>query len=74
MTKTVEAIYTNGHLEPVEPLDLRENERVTVTVQTQQRLDPEERKAALRHFRESVEAGSFYLTGKLPTRDELHER
>ncbi|MBK8268031.1 MAG: antitoxin family protein [Planctomycetes bacterium] len=27
MTKVVEAIYTNGHLEPVEPLDLKENQR-----------------------------------------------
>lgn len=34
MTKVVEAIYTNGLLEPVEPLDLAEKERVKVVVHT----------------------------------------
>ena len=32
MTRTVEAVYQNGVLRPLEPLNLPENERVTVTV------------------------------------------
>jgi len=32
MTKSLEAIYQGGVLRPVEPLDLKENQRVTVTV------------------------------------------
>lgn len=35
MTKTIEAIYSNGVLRPVVPLtDLRENGRVTITITT----------------------------------------
>jgi predicted DNA-binding antitoxin AbrB/MazE fold protein len=33
MPITVEAVYENGVLKPAEPLPLREQERVTVTVQ-----------------------------------------
>ena len=34
MTLTVEAIYDNGVLKPVEPLPLQEHERVLVRIQT----------------------------------------
>jgi predicted DNA-binding antitoxin AbrB/MazE fold protein len=34
MTYTVEAIYENGVLKPVQPLPLREHERVRVSVET----------------------------------------
>ncbi len=34
MPLTVEAIYENGVLKPVEPLPLKENERVVVRIQT----------------------------------------
>ena len=33
MPLTIEAIYENGVLEPIEPLPLKEHEKVTVTVQ-----------------------------------------
>lgn len=33
MTRQVEAVYENGALRPLEPLGLREGEKVTVTVQ-----------------------------------------
>ena len=32
MTRHLEAIYQNGVLRPLEPIDLRENQRVMVTV------------------------------------------
>jgi predicted DNA-binding antitoxin AbrB/MazE fold protein len=33
MTLTIEAIYENGVLKPIQPLPLKEHERVQVTVQ-----------------------------------------
>lgn len=74
MTRTVEAIYTNGHLEPVESLDLPEQQRVRLTVEPLESKKEGAGDEAFRHFQESVEEGSFYLNGPLPTRDELHER
>jgi len=38
MTKTLQAVYENGVLRPLEPLPLKEHQRVTVTVS-----DPAER-------------------------------
>src|SRR5436190_16344285 len=32
MTRTVQAVYEKGLLRPLEPLNLQENERVTITV------------------------------------------
>ena len=32
MTKTLSAVYENGVLRPSEPLDLKESQRVTVTI------------------------------------------
>jgi predicted DNA-binding antitoxin AbrB/MazE fold protein len=34
MTLTVEAIYENGALKPVQPLSFKEHEKVQVTIQT----------------------------------------
>jgi predicted DNA-binding antitoxin AbrB/MazE fold protein len=36
MALTVEAVYENGVLKPVQPLPLKEHERVRVTVQVEQ--------------------------------------
>jgi predicted DNA-binding antitoxin AbrB/MazE fold protein len=36
MTLTIEAIYENGVLKPVQPLPLQEHERVRVTVESAQ--------------------------------------
>ena len=74
MTRVVEAIYTNGHLEPVEPLDLHENQRVTLTVQTSDQPDPVKRKAAFERLLKGIEEMNFRSTGPYPSRDELHER
>lgn len=74
MTKVVEAIYTNGRLELVEPLDLPENQRVTLTVQTSERPDPAKRRAAYQRLLAGIEEMNFRSTGLYPTRDELHER
>ncbi len=72
MTRVVEAIYTNGHLEPLEQLDLAERERVTLVVQTQP--DPSQREAALARLFELMDRTNLRLSTPLPSRDELHER
>ena len=74
MTRVVEAIYTKGHLEPVEPLDLAERERVTLIVQTREHVDTETKDAALRALLEGIAQSNFRSGGKLPTREELHDR
>lgn len=83
MTKVVDAIYTNGHLEPVEPLDLAEEQRVRLTIELAETVEeglPEMeptatgREAALRELFEQIEKMDFCSTGPYPTRDELHER
>ena len=77
MTKVVEAIYEDGVLKPVDPLDLAEladREAVTLTVQTRDRPDPAQRAAALARLRRGIAEMSFRSTRPYPTRDELHER
>lgn len=41
MTKRVKAVYENGILRPLEPLDLQEHQRVTVIVSKVPSLDEE---------------------------------
>jgi predicted DNA-binding antitoxin AbrB/MazE fold protein len=49
MSITVEAIYENGVLKPVQPLPLREHQRVQVCVQTEQSVARES--AGMLHWR-----------------------
>jgi predicted DNA-binding antitoxin AbrB/MazE fold protein len=73
MTRTTEAIFTNGVLKPTEPLHLREQERVRLTVETiEQNGAP--RAAAVQRMIEGFSKLRLRTNGRLPTRDELHER
>src|SRR5438876_384990 len=74
MTRVVEAIYSNGHLEPLEDLALAEQERVTLIVQRHDRPEPAQQDAALRVLLHGMKKSTFRSGGKLPSRDELHER
>ena len=42
MTKTIEAVYENGVLKPVQPLDLPDHQRVFITVDVPAIETPEE--------------------------------
>lgn len=42
MSQTIEALYEQGMLKPLQPLDLREQERVSVTVEPLLDLSPDE--------------------------------
>jgi hypothetical protein len=77
MTKVVEAIYENGVLKPVDPLDLAEladQQPVTLTIQTRDGRRPEERAVALANLRRGIAQMNFRSTGPYPARDELHDR
>lgn len=74
MTKPIEAIYANGSFQPVEELDLPDQQRVRLTVQVIPGDKERARGEAFRRVRERVARSNFSYGGPLPTRDELHER
>lgn len=74
MTQVTEAIYSDGVLKPVSPLDLLEQERVRVIVQQLDEPPASERSAALDELLRDAAESTLHLTGRLPTREELHDR
>ncbi len=74
MTKVVEAIFEDGVLTPLEQLDLREKQRVRLTVEPIDKIAESDREAALAEFEEGVRKMNFRSTGPYPRRDELHDR
>ena len=73
MTKRTEAVYSNGAPRPVDDLGLAEGQRVRLIVEL---VDdrPVDRAAAVARLRAATTEMQFRSSGKLPTRDELHER
>jgi predicted DNA-binding antitoxin AbrB/MazE fold protein len=73
MTQIIDAIFTEGVLKPVEELHLREAQRVRLIIEP---LDgpPRDRDAALKKLLTSLHSMQFFSEGKLPNRDELHDR
>ena len=72
--QVTEAIYTEGVLKPVDPIQLREKERVRVIVE---KIEPDERRdrdALLGRLRRGIESMSFRSRGPYPSREELHDR
>jgi predicted DNA-binding antitoxin AbrB/MazE fold protein len=83
MTKVVEAIYSQGMLQPLEPLELPDRQRVELTVRTvengrdalpQMAPTKEERERALHDLFAEIDRANLQLRVRMPTRDELHER
>ncbi len=74
MTKVVEAIYSHGVLRPLDPLQLLEDQRVRVTIETIDGQPTGDHEAALQRLMERLQRSSFSHGGPYPTRDELHER
>ena len=73
MTQTTEAIYTNGVLKPTRDLDLREQQRVRVIVET---IDDaaDDRAAAVARLKAGIDSMQFFSNGRLPSRNDLHDR
>lgn len=81
MTRITEAIYTHGVLKPAENLELREQQRVRLIVESiEERAEKcgeernEERAAAVARLKAGIAGMQFFSNGRLPTRDELHDR
>ena len=75
----VEAIFQNGVFKPLSPPELREGERVDLTVERVAQGDIAEieavaRGAALSRLRAGIASMNFCSSGPLPSRDELHDR
>lgn len=73
MTRRTEAIFTNGVLKPESELGLRERQRVRLTVETLEEA-ASDRTAALERLRAGIASMNFRSNGKLPSREELHDR
>lgn len=74
MKRTVEAIYADGVLRPVEDLRLPEQQRVRLILEVLDGTAPRDRAAGLARLRDHIEHDTFSYGGPLPARDELHDR
>jgi predicted DNA-binding antitoxin AbrB/MazE fold protein len=73
MAQITEAIFTGGVLKPVNALSLKESQRVRLIVEPIGDPLPD-RDAALNRLRAGIGSMLFFSTGRLPSRDELHDR
>lgn len=74
MTHVTEAVYTKGVLKPVNALKLREQQRVRLIVQSIDGSSTTDRSEALERLRRGIDGMDFRSAGRLPSRDELHDR
>ena len=73
MTLITEAVYTQGVLKPTGELSLRERQRVRLIVEPIDDV-PGDREAAVARLRAGIASMQFFSNGRLPTREELHDR
>ena len=75
MAQFTEAVYTNGVLKPKNELVLREAQRVRLIVEPiDDDTDRGDRPAAMARLLAGIEGMRFFSRGRLPFRDELHDR
>ena len=74
MTNSVEAIYSHGVLTPLDPVELREQQRVRLTIETLDGPTTRDRSQAVQALIARLRQSPFAHGGPYPTRDELHER
>jgi len=72
-SQVTDAIYTGGVLKLLGSVSLHESERVRLTIERTEAPDPG-RQTALERLRAGIEQMQFFLSGPLPSRDELHDR
>jgi predicted DNA-binding antitoxin AbrB/MazE fold protein len=73
MTQITEAVYTQGVLKPTGELSLRERQRVRLIVEPIDDVTGD-REAAVARLRAGIASMQFFSNGRLPTREELHDR
>ncbi len=74
MPQVIDAIYSQGVLKPVGELRLREQQRVRLIIEADAPVEDVDRAAALARLRDGIANMRFSLVGRLPSRDELHDR
>lgn len=72
-SQMTDAIYTGGVLKPLSSVSLHESERVRLIIERTE-LAESDRPLALERLRAGIEQMRFFLSGPLPSRDELHDR
>ena len=72
-SQVTDAIYADGVLKPLSSISLHESERVRLIIERVERSE-HSRQLALERLRAGIAEMRFYLSGPLPTRDELHDR
>ncbi len=71
--QVTEAIYSDGVLKPLGKVSLHEAERVRLIIERTEST-PEGRRLALERLRAGIAAMHFRSSGRLPGRDDLHDR
>ena len=74
MVMIIEAIYSEGLLRPVDALKLPEQQRVRLIIESVECPSESARAAALSRLKERINKTHFSYGGRLPSRDELHDR
>lgn len=72
-SQVTDAIYSGGVLKPLGSVSLHESERVRLIIERTEASAPN-RQASLERLRAGIEQMQFFLSGPLPSRDELHDR
>jgi predicted DNA-binding antitoxin AbrB/MazE fold protein len=71
--QVIDAIYHDGVLEPLREISLRESERVRLIIEREEHSS-DSRRLALERLRAGIAQMDFFISGRLPSRDELHDR
>ncbi len=74
MPQFAEAVYSRGVLKPTVPLQLAESQRVRLIIEPISERLPRQRSEALERLRRGIQGMNFRSQGRLPTRQELHDR
>ncbi len=74
MAQITEAVFQDRVLRPLGKLDLREKQRVRLVVEPIHEHGRTDRVTALERLRAGIGQMQFFLRGRLPSRDELHDR
>jgi predicted DNA-binding antitoxin AbrB/MazE fold protein len=74
MVQVTEAVFSKGVLKPVDRLQLEEEQRVRLIIEPVEGGQEFDRSAALNRLRAGIASMNFSSSGRLPARDELHDR
>ena len=74
MVQVTEAVFSQGVLKPVGELQLREQQRVRLNIESVEPGQDSDRAATLSRLPAGIASMRLSSSGPLPSRDELHDR